>query len=630
MRRLPPTRGLATLAGINQLTASRVLPPLQTLGAVVSEVGRGTFVRAARRGDARRAPGDVELAVLRAGARAQRRVDRIIGEIARHVEDPSDDPALGRLSGARADPGRRAAGRRPREAIERHGARAFQYGPIEGVSELREALAALGRRRGLDDDANSIVATTGARQALTLAARATLRPGDKVACESPTFMGIIEALRTAGAEILPVPVDEHGLDTGALEQLLRHHEIRLLATQPRLQNPTGVDLSPERRERLVELARQHGFFILEDAVYGDLRFEGHDPGPLRALAPSHVIYVDSLSKTVGPGLRAGWIAASGPVLDRIIGEKRRDDAHGTTLTQQATAGFLDKGLYPAQLARARSRYREGRDVLLAALESELGAIADSSHAGRRRPRLGDAASAARRRPALPRGARRRRDVRPRRGDADRAPARHPSAPVLRAPRPGVDRRGRTPPRPGDPTRRPRGAGRATLAADHLGTRRQASALGSRRGPAASAGAAQVREGPPARDRADGGEYQQRGTRGNRVTPFDVEDEVEHGEVDTATTQSCQLLKQRAAARRHAGQYQHQQSQILNPPQEVDESPVFVRGTKSAGCKRRQPPRNGFEDGRDGQSCEYLVGGPPECGIGGNVPLSARAGRGPCC
>jgi DNA-binding transcriptional MocR family regulator len=165
------------------------------------------------------------------------------------------------------------------------------------------------------------------------------------------------------------------MDTGALEQLLRHHEIRLLATQPRLHNPTGVDLSPERRQRLVELARQHGFFILEDGVYGDLRFEGRDPGPLRALAPAHVIYVDSLSKIVSPGLRAGWIAASGPVLDRIVTEKRRDDAHGTTLTQLVTAGFLSEGLYPGQLALARSRYRERRDVLLEALETELGGLA---------------------------------------------------------------------------------------------------------------------------------------------------------------------------------------------------------------------------------------------------------------
>ena len=370
--KLPPTRTLAALAGINQLTASRCYRRLADMGAVVSEVGRGTFVRAA--GVARHGIERADDAGWQSYALPPERIaagDRIIGEIARHVEDPTviplsaGYPALDLIPFAAL----RAAAI---DAMSANAARAFQYGPIEGDSALREALAELGRARGLDDDADSIVATTGARQALTLVARATLRPGDKVACESPTFMGIIEALRTVGAEVFPVAVDEHGLDTDALEQLLRRHEIRLLATQPRLQNPTGADLSRERRARLVTLARHHGFFILEDAVYGDLRFEGHDPGPLRALAPTHVIYVDSLSKSVGPGLRAGWVAASGPVLDRIIAEKRRDDAYGTTLTQQVTGAFLAAGLYPAQLERARSHYRGHRDVLLAALDEQFG------------------------------------------------------------------------------------------------------------------------------------------------------------------------------------------------------------------------------------------------------------------
>jgi 2-aminoadipate transaminase len=370
--KLPPTRRLAALAGINQLTAGRCYRRLQTMGAVVSEVGRGTFVRASAPSTHHASSsGDASWQSYLLAPDRSEDADRIVAEIAQHAEDPRLIPLsagypaldlipLAALRSATAD------------AITRHGARAFQYGPIEGTGELRESLAALGRQRGLDDDADSILVTTGARQALTLAARAVLRPGDKVACESPTFMGIIEALRTVGAEVLPVPVDEDGLDTEALEQLLRRHEIRLLATQPRLQNPTGADLAPERRARVVELARKHGFFILEDAVYGDLRFAGPDSGPLRALAPSHVIYVDSLSKTVGPGLRAGWIAASGPVFDRIVAEKRRDDAHGTTLTQQVTAGFLDAGLYGPQLATARSRYRQRRDVLLAALDDELG------------------------------------------------------------------------------------------------------------------------------------------------------------------------------------------------------------------------------------------------------------------
>jgi DNA-binding transcriptional MocR family regulator len=372
--KLPPTRTLAALAGINQLTASRCYRRLATMGVVVSEVGRGTFVRAGVAASHR--PERADDVSWQSYALPRERVsegDRIIGEIARHAEDENviplsaGYPALDLIPlGALRDAAT--------AAIDGSGARVFQYGPIEGVGALREALAELGRRRGLADDADSIVVTTGARQALTLAARATLAPGDKVACESPSFMGIIESLRAVGAEVLPVPVDEHGLDTGALEQLLRRNEIRMLAVQPRLQNPTGADMTAERRARLVALAQQHGFFILEDAVYADLRFEGTELGALRALAPAHVIYVDSLSKTVGPGLRAGWIAASGPVLDRVIAEKRRDDAHGATLTQQLTADFLAAGLYPAQLERARERYRDRRDAMVEALELEVGAL----------------------------------------------------------------------------------------------------------------------------------------------------------------------------------------------------------------------------------------------------------------
>jgi len=374
--KLPPTRRLATLSGVNQLTAARCYRRLQALGAVVSEVGRGTFVRAgAGAGHESAGASDSSWQSYVLPTERVEESDSIVAEIARHVEDPrmiplsAGYPALELLP---VEDLRAAAA----AAIARFGPRSFQYGPIEGVSELRQALCDLGRERGLDDEPDSIIVTTGARQALTLTARATIRPGDKVACESPTFMGIIEALRGAGAEVFPVPVDSGGLDTDALEQLLRHHEIRLLATQPRLQNPTGADLSPERRSRVVEMAVKHGFFILEDAVYGDLRFEGPEPGPLRALAPNHVIYVDSLSKTVGPGLRAGWVAASGPVLDRIAAEKRRDDAHGVTLTQQTTAGYLAAGLYSAQIERARARYRASRDVLLEALDAELGTLAD--------------------------------------------------------------------------------------------------------------------------------------------------------------------------------------------------------------------------------------------------------------
>jgi DNA-binding transcriptional MocR family regulator len=176
-----------------------------------------------------------------------------------------------------------------------------------------------------------------------------------------------------------VPVDDDGLDVDALEQLLARHEIRMLALQPRMQNPTGRDLSAERRERLVELAVRHGFFIVEDAIYAPLRFEGTDLGSLRPLAPDHVIYVNSLSKTISPGLRAGWAVASGPVLERIAQEKRSDDMTSATLPQLIAADFLAGGHYDAQLERSIQFHRERRDVMVAAVAEHLGGLADLVH-----------------------------------------------------------------------------------------------------------------------------------------------------------------------------------------------------------------------------------------------------------
>jgi 2-aminoadipate transaminase len=370
--KLPPTRELAEIAGINQLTASRCYRRLQEQGLVVSAVGRGTFVRTA----AGSASGEADLSWQTYALAPPRSGDagRALSEAARHAQSPGlialsagypsrDQIPVDQLAAA------------VRETLDRETLASFEYCPIEGDDELRSQLAALGRARGLDDEADSILITTGARQGLTLVARAVLRPGDVAACESPTYMGMIEALRATGATVMPVEVDADGFNVDALERLLRGHEVRLVALQPRGHNPTGRDLSQERRTRLLELAARHGFFVLEDGVYADLRYEGTDPGPLRALDPAHMIYVDSLSKTVAPGLRAGWVAASGPVLDRIIAEKRDDDAHCATLPQQVSARFLTAGHYPAQVTRALELYRPRREALLEALENEMPGLA---------------------------------------------------------------------------------------------------------------------------------------------------------------------------------------------------------------------------------------------------------------
>jgi 2-aminoadipate transaminase len=385
--RLPPTREVAELAGVNHLTAARAYRKLADAGLVTGRVGAGTFVRASAAATSAptatpNGPSDPGWQHYALPEEVEMHSDRVVTDMLIQA-DQADEADLLPLSvgypAASLYPVERIA-EISADVLAEDGAEALQYTAIEGPLELRTALSEHMARRGAPEDPDAIISTTGARQALALVARAILRPGDVAACESPSFFGVIDSIHTTGARILPVPIDDDGIDTDALEQLLRRHEIRMLAVQPRLNNPTGRDLSPARREHLLELARRHGFFILEDGIYGDIRFEGDSLPPLRAEAPDHVVYVDSLTKTVGGGLRLGWVAASGPVLERIARQKRLDDTHSVTLTQLVGARFLAGGDHERHLTeRAIPFYRERRDALLEALDAELSTVARWVH-----------------------------------------------------------------------------------------------------------------------------------------------------------------------------------------------------------------------------------------------------------
>ncbi len=374
--RLPATRALAADAGINHLTAVRVYRRLAELGYVSAAVGRGTFVRRSvpapsSAGDGGTAPDESDdwqhglLAarpisyadeMLRASLHAPFRSDTIA--LAAGFPDPELCPSaeLAEIAAelARDDP-RAVTG----------------YLEVEGLPELRERLAALGRDAGYATSPGEILVTTGARQAIDLVTRAVLDPGDVAVVETPTFAGILSSLQATGARVLPLPVDADGPDIAALERILARHEIKLVALQPSCANPTGTDLSPARRERLLELARTRGFFVLEDGVYATIRYEGAPLQRLRASAPSHVIYVDSLSKTIGGGLRVGWIAASGSVFDRLVALKLDSDIHTAALPQHLAARYLRGDRHEQLLAHAIPVYRKRRDALLRALEHHL-------------------------------------------------------------------------------------------------------------------------------------------------------------------------------------------------------------------------------------------------------------------
>ncbi|MFL5868749.1 MAG: PLP-dependent aminotransferase family protein, partial [Thermoleophilaceae bacterium] len=366
--KLPPTRQLAEEVEVNHLTAARVYRRLAELGYVTASVGRGTFVRtlspavAADQGD------DWQLYALPEWEPSYS--EQVMAD-AFNLPFEEDMISLSTGFPSRdhypvADLARISA-----EVFEEEGGKALDYLPAEGLFDLREQLALRGERYGFASGPEEIVVTSGAKQAINLATQAILEPGDVVVVESPTFVGVLESVRAAGARVLGVPLDEDGFDVDALERLLARHEIKLVALQTACQNPTGRDTSEERRERLAELARERSFFVLEDRVYADLRFDKERPKALRGLAPAHVVYVNSLSKAVGGGLRVGWVAARGPLLERIAMLKLEDDFHTPTLVQHIASRYLASGAYDRHVASTLPIYKQRRDALLAALEKHL-------------------------------------------------------------------------------------------------------------------------------------------------------------------------------------------------------------------------------------------------------------------
>ena len=366
--KLPPTRELAADVGVNHLTAARVYRKLAEQGYVTASVGRGTFVRALVPAGSEELGDDWQLYALPEPEWSY--PNQILSEAMASGNDPDvislavgwpspDIYPTDELAEITAGVFREVGGE------------ALSYLPAEGLWDLREQLAARGRVHGFAQDPDEIVVVSGAKQGLSLVARAVLGEGDVAVIESPTFVGMLESLRMSDARVLGIPADGDGFDVDMLERLLSRHEIKLVALQTACQNPTGRHLTEERRRRLADLAIDRNFFILEDRVYADAAFEGEPVRSIRELAPAHVIYVNSLSKVVGGGLRLGWVAARGPVRDRIARLKLANDFHTATLIQYIAARWLATGRYDEFVRETLPFYRERRDALMKALERHL-------------------------------------------------------------------------------------------------------------------------------------------------------------------------------------------------------------------------------------------------------------------
>ena len=267
------------------------------------------------------------------------------------------------------------------------GATALQYGATEGSPALREQLAAQCQARGIHCVAGDVLVTTGSQQGFDLLLRVLVQPGDVVCVETPAYPATIAALRQAGARILSTPVDGHGLNVDALEVLLEelpaHERPRLLYTVPNFSNPCGTLLTQERRAKLVQLALQYGFVVVEDDPYGELAFTDQRPEPVYAAAQqwlqakggegeNPIVYLSSLSKTVAPGLRVGWMVADPAVLRRCTVAKQTNDLCTSPLAQAVAASYLQSGRYAQAVATACAEYRRRMQALTDGMKAKLG------------------------------------------------------------------------------------------------------------------------------------------------------------------------------------------------------------------------------------------------------------------
>lgn len=252
----------------------------------------------------------------------------------------------------------------------------LQYSNIDGQASLRHELARLSATRGLVCDPDTELAVTGgSQQALALLARVMLQAGDHAIIENPAFPNSVQAIRYTGATAHTVPSGPNGIDLDALDELAGRVKPKMVCVVASFSNPCGATLSRERRLRLLELAVKHRFLIVEDDPYGELRFAGERVPPIAALAEGEArhwtVYISSMSKTMAPALRIGWLVAPPEVRRRCVTAKAADDMASSAWIQEIVAQYLASGRYAEHVPRIREAYGKRCDAMAQALEREL-------------------------------------------------------------------------------------------------------------------------------------------------------------------------------------------------------------------------------------------------------------------
>ncbi len=360
--RLPAERAMAERLSVNRSTVVHAYRELVADGLIEQRVGSGSrVVPQLRRGQPERAAGVpwwITLPPWRVGE-----FPNILGELAAKQEPgrisfvqgvaPDEPSPLGEIA-------------QSFERVARDPRFILSYGDSEGYEPLRSAIATRMNAQGATGiSARNVIVLTGSTQGIMIVAQSLAEPGDEIIVESPSYPGALQIFQICGLRAIPVPVDEEGMRVDHVEAILRTRRPRFIYTMPSLHNPTNATMNVDRRERLATIARRAGVPIIEDDPYGPLSKE--QLPPLVSMAPDHVVYLSTFSKTVAPSLRVGWLAAPRMILERLLLRKQAYDMATSLYVQAAIVDYLERG-YDAHVVQLREELALRRSIADTAIQ----------------------------------------------------------------------------------------------------------------------------------------------------------------------------------------------------------------------------------------------------------------------
>lgn len=360
--RLPATRELAGMLGLNRTTVSAAYELLESEGLITGQVGRGSFVTGSADGGAAGLDWDALLDSGSAGHVAPPPLARLGQEtISFAVSRPSEE--LFPLAAFRASCEEVMASPEFPSIL--------QLGSPGGYEPLRQYLLEAARREGVARAGDDLIITNGCQQALDLVRRVLGRPkgadASRVAMEDPVYPGLKNLFLEGGAELCGIPVGPDGMDPARLEDVLAKERPRLLVVTSNFQNPTGATLTLEARQAILRGVRTAGVVLLENDIYGELRYEGEALPTIKQMDETgDTILLRSFSKIAFPGLRVGWAIGPRAVIARMMEAKQLSDLHTDQLSQAALLRFAVSGRLEAHHARTLQTGAERLRAVLAA------------------------------------------------------------------------------------------------------------------------------------------------------------------------------------------------------------------------------------------------------------------------